>query len=57
MSNCVNKFRTESESIGSKTLPADVYYGVQSLRAMENFPITGGRMIAPCEDIQGGQMP
>lgn len=39
--------RIESDSIGSKTLPNDVYYGVQSLRAMENFPITGNRMIAP----------
>ena len=37
--------RMESDSIGSKILPADVYYGVQSLRAMENFPITGTRMI------------
>lgn len=37
--------RTESDSIGTKTLPADVYYGVQSLRANENFPITGNRLI------------
>lgn len=37
--------RTESDSIGSMTLPADVYYGVQSFRAIENFPITGCRMI------------
>lgn len=39
--------RQESDSIGTKMLPADVYYGVQSLRAKENFPITGNRMIAP----------
>ncbi len=45
MSTCAKNMRTESDSIGSKTLPADVYYGVQSLRAMENFPITGNRMI------------
>lgn len=44
---CKRDMRTESDSIGSKTLPADVYYGVQSLRAMENFSITGNRMIAP----------
>ena len=30
---CTNT-RTESDSIGSKVLPADVYYGVQSLRAL-----------------------
>lgn len=35
------KTRTESDSIGTKTLPANVYYGVQALRAKENFPITG----------------
>lgn len=33
--------RTESDSIGNKSVPADAYYGVQSLRAMENFTITG----------------
>ena len=38
--------RVESDSIGSKTLPVDVYYGVQSLRAEENFSITGNRMIS-----------
>lgn len=34
-------YRIESDSIGSKKVPADAYYGVQSLRAAENFPITG----------------
>ena len=34
-------FRTESDSIGTKQVPADAYYGVQTLRAKENFPITG----------------
>lgn len=33
--------RTENDSIGSKEIPEDVYYGVQSLRAAENFRITG----------------
>ena len=42
--NTVNT-RNESDSIGSMTLPADVYYGVQSFRAVENFPITGRYMI------------
>ena len=37
---CVNT-RMESDSVGSKAVPADVYYGVQSLRAKENFAITG----------------
>lgn len=33
--------RLESDSIGEKAVPATAYYGVQSLRAKENFPITG----------------
>jgi len=36
--------RTESDSIGSRQIPADAYYGVQSLRGAENFQITGQRM-------------
>ncbi|GLC78614.1 aspartate ammonia-lyase [Lacrimispora brassicae] len=35
------KVRMEHDSIGSKEIPADVYYGVQTLRAAENFHITG----------------
>ena len=34
-------YRKEKDSIGSKAVPGDVYYGVQSLRAAENFHITG----------------
>ena len=34
------KTRTEADSIGVMEGPADAYYGVQSLRAKENFPIT-----------------
>ena len=34
-------YRQEKDSIGSKQIPKDVYYGVQSLRAAENFRITG----------------
>ena len=36
--------RLEKDSIGNKQVPAQAFYGVQSLRAMENFTITGGRM-------------
>ena len=36
--------RTESDSVGSLQVPADVYYGVQTLRGYENFRITGVRM-------------
>ena len=33
--------RVESDSIGSRQIPTDAYYGVQSLRGAENFRITG----------------
>lgn len=34
-------FRIENDSIGEKQVPKDAYYGVQTLRAAENFKITG----------------
>lgn len=34
-------FRTEHDLIGDRELPNTVYYGVHTLRALENFPITG----------------
>ncbi|MCY6485177.1 aspartate ammonia-lyase [Clostridium aestuarii] len=34
-------FRLESDSIGEKQVPKSAYYGVQTLRAAENFKITG----------------
>ena len=34
-------YRMEADSIGVKQVPADAYYGVQSLRGCENFRITG----------------
>lgn len=37
-------FREESDSIGTKRVPIDAYYGVQTLRAAENFRITGSTM-------------
>ncbi|ERN42952.1 aspartate ammonia-lyase [Rubidibacter lacunae KORDI 51-2] len=35
--------RRERDSMGDRELPADVYYGIQTLRARENFPISGLR--------------
>ena len=34
-------YRMEADSIGVKEVPAEAYYGVQSLRGCENFRITG----------------
>lgn len=36
----VNKTRIESDLIGSREIPEDVLYGVQTLRGIENFPIS-----------------
>jgi len=33
--------RTEKDLLGEKQIPADAYYGVQTLRALENFQISG----------------
>ncbi len=34
------KFRTESDSLGPKQVLAKAYYGVQTVRALENFPVS-----------------
>jgi aspartate ammonia-lyase len=36
-------FRTERDPLGELSVPADAYYGVQTARAVENFPISGLR--------------
>lgn len=36
--------RLESDSIGEMEVPKEAYYGVQALRANENFPITGNSL-------------
>ena len=36
--------RTEHDLLGEREVPADALYGVQTLRAVENFPITGIRL-------------
>jgi aspartate ammonia-lyase len=38
--------RTERDSLGSLEVPADAYYGVQTARAIANFPISGERLHA-----------
>src|SRR5215469_10275955 len=35
--------RTEKDSLGTKEIPAQVYYGIQTYRAVENYPISGMR--------------
>lgn len=35
--------RREKDSLGEKEIPAHVYYGIQTARAVENYPISGMR--------------
>jgi len=42
-------FRTESDSLGEVKVPAEKYYGAQTQRSIENFPI--------CNDNPGHKMP
>jgi len=43
----MTKTRTESDSFGELTVPADKYYGAQSARSLINFPIGVETMPAP----------
>ena len=37
------ELRVERDSLGTREVPAEAYYGIQSLRARENFPVSGLR--------------
>ncbi len=42
-----NRTRTESDSFGPIEVPADAYWGAQTQRSIQNFPIGGERMPVP----------
>jgi fumarate hydratase class II len=44
MSESNSKTRIEKDSIGELAVPSDAYYGVQTMRAIQNFPISGLQM-------------
>ena len=37
------KFRTEKDTLGEHPVPVDAWYGIQTARAVKNFPISGRR--------------
>ncbi len=37
------KMRIEKDSLGKKQVPAEAYYGIETVRAVENFPVSGLR--------------
>ena len=43
-------YRTEKDFVGEKQIEENAYYGIHSLRAAENFPITGHKL--PAEMIE-----
>ncbi|MGB3495177.1 MAG: aspartate ammonia-lyase [Elainellaceae cyanobacterium] len=45
-----SSFRVEKDSMGDRQIPNPVYYGIQTLRATENFPISGLRPLATYVD-------
>src|SRR5688500_11207732 len=45
--------RTEKDPLGAMPVPSDALYGVQTVRAMKNFPISGLRPLPPFVDATG----
>lgn len=37
----MNSYRVEADSLGELKVPAEAWYGIQTARAVENFPISG----------------
>ncbi|PAD22456.1 aspartate ammonia-lyase [Terribacillus saccharophilus] len=44
MADLQENYRIEKDFLGEKQITKDAYYGIQTLRASENFPITGYRI-------------
>ncbi len=52
-SNSQGEFRTEHDSMGDVQVPANAYYGAQTQRAVENFPVSGWRLPKPLIHAMG----
>ena len=46
-------FRTESDLLGQREVTEEAYYGVQTMRAMENFRISGNLLNDYANFIRG----
>ncbi len=44
------EYRVERDSMGEREIPGNAYYGIQTLRATENFPISGLKPLATYVD-------
>ncbi len=47
------EMRAERDSMGEVQVPADSYYGAQTQRAVENFPISGWELPRPLIHAMG----
>ena len=45
--------RSEHDLLGDRDVPADAYWGVHTLRAVENFPITGQQLSSNMHLVRG----
>jgi aspartate ammonia-lyase len=45
-----NTERLEHDLLGERSIPGEVYWGIHTLRARENFPITGN-LLSACPDL------
>jgi aspartate ammonia-lyase len=45
-----DNYRIEQDSMGERQIPESAYYGIQTLRAIENFPISGLKPLATYVD-------
>jgi len=65
----MEKYRIEKDFLGEKQVPTTAYYGIQTLRGNENFPITGYHLdhafinamaivkkAATCANLETGQL-
>ena len=52
-----NAWRIERDSIGNREVPQNAYYGIQTLRAEGNFPITGLALHREFIGMPGGWNP
>src|SRR4051812_34210027 len=49
----MSDFRIEKDSMGEVKVPAQAYYGAQTQRAVENFPVSGWPLPAPLIHAMG----
>lgn len=49
----MSEIRTERDSMGDVSVPALAYYGAQTQRAVENFPVSGWRLPPPLVRAMG----